>query len=384
MRPIIYFCLADPTGFSGQKAATEIVLNGLIARDWRIRRLPQPVYNRNGLSVISALRFIFSLFGAWGRSLSLLTARLAWLHLSMGQTRMAFVRDSIPLLIARLSMSRERIILALNGSPFMRWESDSIDAKIFILLIRQSGRIIVVGEQQRRRLIDLGISPERVLVITNTAVLEAVRVPLPRQFYLNEPMRLLHLSSLIDTKGFTDYLEALALLGATPGLQIDAVLCGKVVVSEFAERFHDESSATEWIEHRMSEINQSSRVRVRWIRGANGVEKTRLYEEADIFVLPTRYAVEAQPLVLLEAMSVGCAIITTRIGEIETILDEDSARFVESGSIEALAATMADLVEDSDSRQAMSMAAAERFHSRYALEKHLDAWESLLNRDTTG
>lgn len=344
--------------------------------------MPQPVYMRNGPRILSMLRFVLDLLQAWLRSISLLFVNSGFLHLSLGQTRMAFLRDFFPLLFGRLSFGRECVIIALNGSPFMRWPLGSIDAKLFGFILTLAGRVVVVGERQRKRIIQLGVPSARVVVITNTCVLTDVRPLGFREISSQETVRLLHLSSLIDTKGFADFLEAMAELATKPGRRFEGVLCGKVVVSEFAEHFHDEGSATTWIESKIAEINRSARVQVRWIRGASGLDKTRLYEEADIFVLPTRYPVEAQPLVLLEAMAVGCAIITTRIGEIETILDESCAHFLESGDIDVLVMALEELGGNPGRRRDLGENAAQRFHAQFSLDKHLDAWESLLTRTT--
>jgi glycosyltransferase involved in cell wall biosynthesis len=193
------------------------------------------------------------------------------------------------------------------------------------------------------------------------------------------PVRLLHLSSLIDTKGYPEYLAALSLLSGLAGAEFEAVLCGRMVSSEFSDRFRDAASAQTWIESEMAKINRGGRARVKWIKGAVGAEKTALYREADIFVLPTRYSVEAQPLVLLEAMASGCAILTTRAGEIPTILDERSAVFLEEATAAGVAAALETLITDGGARARLARAAHQRFLQNYTVERHLDQWERLLD-----
>jgi glycosyltransferase involved in cell wall biosynthesis len=56
----------------------------------------------------------------------------------------------------------------------------------------------------------------------------------------------------------------------------------------------------------------------------NGVEKKRLFEEANIFIFPTKYENEAFPLSLLEALSYGLPIISTDEGSIPCIIDDKS------------------------------------------------------------
>jgi glycosyltransferase involved in cell wall biosynthesis len=192
------------------------------------------------------------------------------------------------------------------------------------------------------------------------------------------PLRVLHLSSLIATKGFPAYLEALAELGARDSVAIEAVLCGKVTASEFQDRFAHAAAAESWIEETVAGINRGGRVRVRWVRGAVGREKEELFRQADVFVLPTRYAVEAQPIVLLEAMASGCAIVTTSIGEIPTILDDESAIFLEVGSTAEIVAALERLAGKTETVARLASAAHRRFLENYELGRHLDGWEARL------
>jgi hypothetical protein len=236
-------------------------------------------------------------------------------------------------------------------------------------------------------LLTLGLSGERVAIIVNSCDLElasaeAVRAKHPLAADPHRPVRCLHLGSLIDTKGFPEYLEALHKLCALAGPPVEAVLCGRLAASEFSDRFQDLSTADEWIEQQITEINRHARVRVRWVKGAVGADKAGLFREAELFVLPTRYAVEAQPLVLLEAMASGCAIITTRAGEIPTILDDHCAIFLPAVSADDLATALQALVADAAAKARLARAAHTRFVDHYQLDRHLDAWENLLN--TTG
>jgi glycosyltransferase involved in cell wall biosynthesis len=256
---------------------------------------------------------------------------------------------------------------------------------VFRFLLNHAGTVTVLGEQQRARLLALGIPSDRVAVVVNSCDLEpltteAVAAKHPLATESSRPVRCLYLSSLIDTKGFPEYLEALHRLSALAGPLVEAVLCGRLVASEFSDRFRDAATAEAWINNQIAEINCSARVRVRWVKGAAGADKAELFREVKIFVLPTRYAVEAQPLVLLEAMASGCAIITTRAGEIPTILDDESALLLPTVSTDALATALQTLVADTAARARLARAAHARFMDRYQVERHLDQWETLLGR----
>jgi glycosyltransferase involved in cell wall biosynthesis len=382
----VYFCFPNPSGFSGQKAATELVIDGLSRRGWDCRRLPQPVFDRGEESWIAPFRFFAGVLAAWTRASRLLGARGGWLCVNLGQTRAAFLRDAVPLLLGRAGLGRARVVVSLHGSLFMRWADESLDARIFRFLAGNAGTVTVLGERQHARLLELGIPEERVAIVVNSCGLEPASAKSVAEKQSGaagptQPVRCLYLSSLIDTKGYPEYLEALLRLSKLTGPRIEAVLCGRLVASEFSSRFRDAASAEAWIERGIREINRSSRVRVSWIKGAAGAEKAALFRNAEIFTLPTRYAVEAQPVVLLEAMASGCAIVTTAAGEIPAILDDRSAVLLTDGSSETLAAALQSLVADAAARARLALAANARFVNLYQIERHLDTWEKLLERE---
>jgi glycosyltransferase involved in cell wall biosynthesis len=321
---------------------------------------------------------------AWLRSGQMLAAPRGSLCVNLGQTRFAFLRDAVPLLVGRMTFERSRITVSLHGSLFMAWSDGSWDVRVFRGLLRLAGTVTVLGERQRARLLALGLDEHQVRVVVNSCAVPPIateEVTNKQAGLLNRsrPVRLLHLSSLIATKGFPEYLEALKFLAHQPGPPLEAVLCGRLTASEFQNRFEDESSAAAWIEGELVAINRSGRVSVRWVRGAVGTEKEALFRACDVFVLPTRYAVEAQPIVLLEAMASGCAIVTTAVGEIPTILDKSCALLLGEVAAPELGAILARLTANPRTMTQLAAAAYERYAKRYQLAQHLDGWEERLN-----
>lgn len=382
----VYFSYLDPKGFSGQRTATELVIRGLEKRGWQCFRLPQPALDRSHGAKGAKIAYLTGVLIAWIRSMRLLIASGGWFCSNLPQTRAGMLREAVNVLVARAGLGRRRIVISLHGSLFMRWPARSLEARLFSWLLAQVGTVTVLGEKQRERLLRIGVTTEKVRVVVNSCELE----PLDSEALTRKvnqggaaPVHLLHLSSLIDTKGYPEFLEALRDLAYKKGRRIEAVLCGRLLNAEQNERFSTSAEAEVWIEGILTEINQSERVSVRWVKGAMGEEKRRLFHEADIFVLPTHYAVEAQPLVLLEAMASGCAIVTTQIGEIPTILDERCACLLKDSSVADLTRLLDELVNSPGERERIARHAHQRFLERYQIERHLDVWEAIL-RDRPG
>ena len=106
------------------------------------------------------------------------------------------------------------------------------------------------------------------------------------------------------------------------------------------------------------------------------------YLQHQVFVLPSLQ--EGQSNALLEAMGSGLAVVVTRSGGSEFMVDESFGRICEPGDVAALAEAMAQMLTISEDRLlAMGQAARRHVMERFALEKvtqdYLNLFEKLLS-----
>lgn len=104
------------------------------------------------------------------------------------------------------------------------------------------------------------------------------------------------------------------------------------------------------------------------------------YASADVLVVPSAY--EGLPLVLLEAMQCGLAVVATRVsGNPEAIEDGRNGFLVELDEPTAMARRCVELLRDPELRGRLAAAAratvAERFDMQRQLRAYLDLYESL-------
>lgn len=103
---------------------------------------------------------------------------------------------------------------------------------------------------------------------------------------------------------------------------------------------------------------------------------------ADIFVLPSRR--EGLPMVLLEAMAAGKAIVATAVGEVPTVLANGGGTCVAPDDSRALTDALAELVTDPARREALGGRAQSMLLARYTAagmaEQYLTLYRSLLRR----
>lgn len=139
--------------------------------------------------------------------------------------------------------------------------------------------------------------------------------------------RLLFVGNLDERKGVTDLLNAMAL----PGLgvsNIELVFAGGGDVQGYTAK-----ATALGLEKR-----------VRFAGWSTQEEVARLMAQADVLVLPSYD--EGLPLVILEAMANGVAVVCSPVGEIPSLLSHDvSACFVQPGDVKGLAATLQRVLE---------------------------------------
>ena len=99
-----------------------------------------------------------------------------------------------------------------------------------------------------------------------------------------------------------------------------------------------------------------------------GVQKEKILNNSDIFVLPTLD--DCFPLVLLEAMQFNLSIISTFEGAIPDIIEDNKTGYlVQKNDVKNLAIKIELLIKNPQLRKKMSNAAYEKFNECYTLKK---------------
>ena len=101
------------------------------------------------------------------------------------------------------------------------------------------------------------------------------------------------------------------------------------------------------------------------------------YRDADLFVLPSRIASDGDrdglPNVLMEAMSQGLCVITTRVSGIPELIDDsETGRLIDGGDRPALADILAELIVDPAQRQRLGRAGDGRVRRDFAMDRGIE------------
>ena len=190
-------------------------------------------------------------------------------------------------------------------------------------LLAQADLLLVNSYQEYQGVRARGLS-NPVAVIPNAVDLEGLLLKLPRR--VNERRRVLFLSRIAPVKGLDDLLEAWSRLPA--GHLFELCIAGAADPgSDYLRKMQEKAASLG--------LNDS----VRFVGPLHGPEKWAAYQQADLFVLPSRG--ENFGIVVAEAMMAGLPVITTDATPWE-VLHEQGMGWVVSNSVQSLAAALSE------------------------------------------
>lgn len=183
-----------------------------------------------------------------------------------------------------------------------------------IKIINESiDKLIVLSKKTQKEFEILGIQKDKMSVLYTFHSFEKKDETVDDS--KNNSLNLLFVGSLDYRKGIIDLVHALKKVDGSLSLDI----CGSYTNSQIKK------------EIKSAVLNDPRIVFHGYIKNR---EKEKLYRKADILILPS-YA-EGMPIVIMEALHFGCAIISTNIGAIPEIIRDGNGILISPGSIDEL------------------------------------------------
>jgi glycosyltransferase involved in cell wall biosynthesis len=182
---------------------------------------------------------------------------------------------------------------------------------------------------------------------------------------INEPIQLLFLSNLIESKGIWDLLDACLYLKEKSILFNCDLVGGEGDVS------------SQELEKQIKE--RGLQEHVIYLGKQYGKEKTAILGLADIFIHPTHE--DCFPLVLLEAMQFSLPIISTNEGAIPEIIKDGQTGFIiPKRNARALAEKLEILIQNSEQRITMGSAGRKKYEEEFTLESFEKRFISIIHQ----
>ena len=371
----ILFLYPDPPGFSGQRNAAEMVLRSIDSgSEFTCLPIKIPALPKTGSGFLAITRFFF------GTSISMV--RLIWLSLfgrvggifiALSQTKNTLSREHLLLRVVKL-LTRKRdlkTVYRLDSSIFTHWDGSEPVANRFRQMVHQADFVGVLGPAQFEVLSkQYAGSRTQVKIVPNTCEIKTIPSDQLVDKHNQSPLNVLHLSSLMEVKGYDRIINSIEYLDD----DIEFTICGKLTTNEFSSKFPTLKSQLESLEQQLLNFPN-----LRWIDGAVGEAKKKLFDTAQVFVLPTFYPVEAQPLVLLEAMASGCTVIATAIGEIPFMVDRENSIVLPDAEPESIAAAISRLKNEDGLRLKLAENALQTYLNKFSLSSFESSWQRIFS-----
>jgi glycosyltransferase involved in cell wall biosynthesis len=292
--------------------------------------------------------------------------RHAEVLLPISQGTWGFLRDAVLILVTRLH--RRRLVLHLHGGGLTEFYGQSSWPMRWLLraVFSQAAEAWALTPGLRAQFHGL-LPPSRVKCVANvvddTLLGERAdtRPDLPRH-----GLRVLFLSNLLPDKGCFDVVAAVGLLdGKASGWEVRLAGQGEDAVADRLRRA-------------IADLPPGV-ADVRVVGAVDDGTRASQYRWADVFLYPTRYPPEGQPLVLLEAMAAGLPIVTTGKGGIrDTVRHEVEGLLVPEGDIRGIGRALYRLASDVALRASLGHSARRRYEACYRPQRLVQDLTRLL------
>jgi glycosyltransferase involved in cell wall biosynthesis len=277
----------------------------------------------------------------------------AAVYVPVSQGTWGFTRDALLIAVARAR--RRRVYVHLHGAHLQTFYADA-PAPVRWLVRRTLGAVFQAWAltPSLRSVFGGLVPPERVTHLENVVDdigFSGSRAATDAAPGLPRRVRILYVSNMVPEKNCFELLAALKRRSSElAGCEVRLV--GQVV-PEIRERMTRECEQL----CRLGLSVEAPGERI-------GDEKRADFAWADVFAYPTQF--DGQPLVLLEALAAGLAIVAAGSGGIpDTLRHEREALLFEPGDIDCLADSLVRLAQTPELCQSLGRAARKRYDERY-------------------
>jgi glycosyltransferase involved in cell wall biosynthesis len=252
----------------------------------------------------------------------------------------------------------------LHHHSFVYINSPTRLNRCLFALVRNDAHIVLSARMGAALTRIYGLSPGMVKVVSNAAFYDAGEDPrLPGAAAV--PLHLGFLSNITFEKGIVEFFSILRKL-RQDGVAYRAHIAGPC-----------SPDAREEFERLMRTVQD-----VEYVGPLYGAQKEQFYRQLDVFLFPTNYVNEAEPLVIYEAMRHGVHVIACDRGSIAEMLGNGAgSAFNRDEIVEEAAARLAQFSADREAladakRRSVQQANRVRSQSRVALENLLDCMQN--------
>lgn len=246
--------------------------------------------------------------------------------------------------------------LAARGGAWKRLVRSTLDS---------GDRVVVLGDRLVHDVAPF-VPAERIRVVPNTAG-DVPAPTAPVDARADSSVSVLFLSNLLPEKGVDDFVAvAASLVERAPAVDWRFRIAGAGSPERIGE-----------ISRRVERAGIADRTE---LLGAVDVDdKWRVLRDASVLVFPSRYPYEAQPLTIVEALSVGTPVVAYDIGGIGDLVDEHVGALVPAGDRPAMVDALLALEQDGTLAGRQRESVLEHAVRSYSAAAYASAWRGVFD-----
>jgi len=352
-----------PPPYMGPSIATEIILNSSLKNNFELLHINtkanESLITLGKWSIKKIVKNNEIYFKMW-KSVLKNKPDIVWIPIS--QTTIGFVKDSIFIIISKLS--GRKVMLQLRGSDFKNWIQNkaSVITKWYVKLILKSTNGIIVMGKNLTHLFEDYYPAEKIFVVPNGANYNLSA----EENKNNQPLKIVYLGNLQSGKGIEDVLEALVILKNKFKKEFDFTIIGE---------WRNEVTKMKCLN-----LIKENNLPVKIFPSEIGKQKFNHLAKSDIFVFVPREP-EGHPWVIIEAMAFGLPIISTDKGAIiESVINDLNGFIVQEKNPVEIAEKLNILISDKTLRLKMAFASRRLYLENFTEEKMVDRLIQSFNR----
>lgn len=247
------------------------------------------------------------------------TCRSNAYYLTIAQSKLGNIRDLV--ILSLIHLKKKPCIVHLHGGYYgvLQQTLSSIQRKCNQVIMGKVDIGIVLSHSLKSMFMNV-IHDSKIRVVFNAVEESSMMADEELQEKMNQvcegPLKLLYLSNFIPSKGYLDFIEAIKFVKDAGNTNFRAY---------FAGVFFEEATKNDFFETlKQYELENY----VLYLGVVNGKEKADILKEAHVFVLPTYYEKEGQPISIIEAMANGMTVISTNHAAIPDMIQDNVNGFI--------------------------------------------------------
>ena len=287
-------------------------------------------------------------------------------YITIAPRGVAFAKDSIFLLLSR--MTAKRTFVHFHGRGLKEYSSSNSVARWYMKLVLKKCVPITLSQSLSKDISEVCL--RRPVVVPNCTN-ETIDSGCIYYSIENNPLKLVYLSNFHPDKGVGTFIRVIKLLKeklSVRGFECSIIGNGtKYLTIDDAVDMVKRADVDDCIKH---------------LGPLYGKEKMQTLAESDILVFPTSYRNEAFPIVLLEAMEAGMAIISSPIGGIVDIVrDGETGYLLSWDNEEGICQAIVNLDMDRKKLNEMKKTARSTYELRYTKKRFINSIDGVLSNE---